>query len=142
MKNFSVFILRWKEKIPQESLLVLQTSLEKLSENDCIALESIPLKNPTKGLLLGISLGGLGIDRFYKGDIWFGFLKIFLHTIFAILYFSLIIEEKPTIDEWQGVIYFYFVTIWLFASIDAFLVYRGIKQDNLRKIQTYIGLLK
>lgn len=142
MKNFSVFLLRWKEKVPQESLIFLQTSLEKLSENDCTTLESIPLKDPLKGLLLGISLGGFGIDRFYKGDIWIGFLKIFLHIMFAILYFSLIIGEKLTIEEWQGAISFYFVTVWFFASIDAFLVYKGIKQDNLRKIQNYIGLLK
>lgn len=142
MKNFSVFLLRWKEKVPQESLIFLQTSLEKLSENDCVTLESIPLKDPLKGLLLGISLGGFGVDRFYKGDVWIGFSKIFLHITFAILYFSLIIEENPTIEEWQGAISFYFVAVWFFASIDAFLVYRGIKQDNLRKIQNYISLLK
>lgn len=142
MKNYSVLILKWREKIPQEALPILQVSLEKLQETDYMPLENISLKDPLKGLLLGISLGGFGVDRFYKGDVWIGVLKIFLHLVFAIFCFSLGVNEDFTPKEWEDLISLYIIIIGLFVSIDGFLVYKGIKKDNLEKIQGFISFLR
>lgn len=142
MKEYSILLLKWGEKIPQEALPLLQASLERLQETDYVPLANISLKDPLKGLLLGISLGDFGVDRFYKGDIWIGILKIFLHLIFAILCLSLGSDEDFTLEEWGDLVSLYIVIVWFFASIDGFLVYRGIKKDNLQKIQDFISLLR
>lgn len=66
----------------------------------------IKLKSCVVGLLLGLFLGGLGADRFYKGDIGLGVVKLL----------------------------FCWLTFGIWAIIDLFLVWKGIKRDNLEKI--------
>ena len=96
----------WSGKIPSEGALGLQSQLENLDESAAYALSVLPLKDPVVGLILGIFLGVLGVDRFYKGDIGLGIVKLLLCWL--------------TFGVW-----------WL---IDLFLVYKGIKRDNLQKI--------
>jgi TM2 domain-containing membrane protein YozV len=42
-------------------------------------------KNPVVALVLGLFLGGLGIDRFYIGSVGLGLLKLFTLGLFGIL---------------------------------------------------------
>lgn len=142
MKEYPILLLKWGERIPKEALFLLRVSLEKLQESAFLPLANISLKDPLKGLVFGIFFGSFGVDRFYKGDIWIGILKIFLHLIFAILCLSLGSDENFTLEEWGDLISLYIVIVWFFASIDGFSVYRGIKKDNLQKIQDFISLLR
>lgn len=104
----------WQDKIPSENVFMLQQQLEVIDESSAYQLMSIPLKEPLIGLLLGFFLGIFGIDRFYKGDIGIGILKLLLCW--------------ATFGIW-----------WL---LDLFLVYRGIKRDNFQKIMQNLAFVK
>lgn len=107
------YMIIWEDKVPKESLHLLQIALSKVPEKNAVFLAHIPLKSPIIGLILGIFLGGFGIDRFYKGDIGLGIFKL---------------------------ITCFFVIGMVWVVIDFFLVWRGIKQDNLFKINQAIAL--
>lgn len=108
----AVFLSQWSDSIPEGSGLMLQSRLEKLDESKVAPLAMISLKSPVVGLILGLFLGGLGIDRFYKGNIILGILKLI--TLGGL-------------------------GIW--TIIDWFLVYKGIKRDNLSKISQQLAML-
>lgn len=106
----------WNDKIPNESYFMLQKQLENtnIDEKLIFALSALPLKEPFVGLLLGLFFGVLGVDRFYKGDIGLGIVKLLLCWL--------------TFGIW-----------WL---VDLFLVYSGIKKDNLQKITQVLAFAK
>lgn len=114
--NALTLLSAWNDKIPTESYFMLQKQLESthIDENSAFALSALPLKEPFVGLLLGLFLGVFGIDRFYKGDIGLGIVKLLLCWL--------------TFGIW-----------WL---VDLFLVYKGIKQDNLQKIMQALAFAK
>lgn len=109
----------WQDKIPAESVLILQDQLKNIPEDRTAPLAGIQLKSPLIGLILGIFLGAFGIDRFYKGNIGLGIAKLIL-----------------TLTVYGFVISFF----WSIA--DLFLVWKGIKKDNLQKIQSILLALK
>lgn len=113
--NIALMLNSWRSKIrtPDENVFVLQNALEKVSDDKMAILNMIPLKSPVVGLLLGIFLGLVGADRFYKGDLGVGVAKL----IFCIYTFGV----------W-----------WI---VDWFLVYKGIKEDNFNKIMQNIHYL-
>lgn len=114
--NTLTLLSSWNDKIPSESYFMLQKQLESINidENSAFALSALPLKEPFLGLILGICLGVFGIDRFYKGDIGLGILKLLF--------------------SWP--------TLWIWVIVDWFLVYKGIKQDNLQKIMQALAFAK
>lgn len=94
-----------KDKIPTSSHVYIKNKLDNLDDNVAGNISMLNLKNPIIGLVLGLFLGVFGIDRFYKGNILLGVLKLFTLGGFG---------------------------IW--AIIDWFVVFAGIKKDNLEKI--------
>lgn len=112
--NALMLLSSWSDKIPSESAFMLQNQLENVDERVASSLAVLPLKEPFVGLLLGFFLGVFGIDRFYKGDIGLGIVKLLLCWL--------------TFGIW-----------WL---VDLFLVYKGIKQDNLQKIMQALAFAK
>lgn len=97
--------LSLKDKLPKDAYY-MQEKLDNLDERKASYISMLNLKSPIMGLILGLFLGVLGVDRFYKGDIGLGILKLI--TLGAL--------------GW-----------W--AIIDLFLVFKGIKKDNLQKVQ-------
>lgn len=100
-----LLFLRTIDKLPYYSYVTIREKFANLSEAKQEKMSKIDLKDPMVGLLLSFLLGILGVDRFYKGDILIGFLKLF--TLGGVF-------------------------IW--ALIDWFLIVGGIKRDNLEKI--------
>lgn len=110
----AMFLSQWSDSIPEGSGLMLQSRLEKLDESKIPSLATIALKSPIVGLILGLFLGAFGVDRFYKGNIGLGILKFLSIFIFI------------------G---------WIWVIIDWVLVWKGIKQDNLNKINQQLMIL-
>lgn len=105
----NIVLMSLQDKISSEGAPLLKSKLDKLSpqqmEDFNVKLPFLNLKNPIIWLILGIFLGTLGVDRFYKGDMGLGVAKLFLWWL--------------TLGLW----------IWL-----DFFVWKGIKKDNLNKV--------
>lgn len=109
-----MLIAQWQGKLPDAESLILVKQLEEVDEETLAMLMSLQLKNPIIGLVLGILLGFWGVDRFYKGDIALGVVKLFL----------------------------WWITLGIWIIIDWFLVWRGIKKDNVTKIAQALAFAK
>lgn len=103
----NIILMSLSSKLPADSLPAVKSKIENASEVQLsqVTLVSAHFKDPIIGLVLGVLLGSLGIDRFYKGDILLGALKLVTLGGFG---------------------------IWMI--VDLFLVFRGIKRDNLEKL--------
>jgi TM2 domain family protein len=65
------FLLTLKGKVPDMSLMVIRDRMQKLEAKGIksdISPTLARLKSPVTGLLLGLFIGCVGADRFYKGD--------------------------------------------------------------------------
>ncbi|KGI57373.1 NINE protein [Campylobacter sp. MIT 97-5078] len=113
-------LLSIKDKIPDSSLAIVQDKLKAASEDKLNTLVVLPLKNVIIGLVLGILFGGFGVDRFYKGDIGLGIAKL-----------ALLILGYATVIFYVGIVFL--IIVWVWVIVDLFLVWKGIKQDNLNK---------
>lgn len=117
----NVVLLSIKDKIPDSSLTIVQDKLKAASEDELNTLMMLPLKNVIIGLVLGLLFGGFGVDRFYKGDIGLGVTKL-----------ALLILGYATVVLYVGIVFL--IIVWVWVIVDFFLVWKGIKQDNLNKI--------
>lgn len=99
------FTSTWTNLLPEGTLVGVQERLKKLPEDKMSMLTAVQLKNPTTGLICGLLGGCIGVDRFYKGDIGLGIAKVLT-----------------------------FGGLGFWAIVDLFLVYKGIKMDNLNKL--------
>ena len=133
MKN--TILMSLAVKLPSTGEVVLRNKLDGVSDETLNKISaSIPmlnLKSPGAGLVLGLLFGGLGVDRFYKGDIGLGFMKLLL--LFILGFILNLAQTQPSDTTYTMLVLFTVVAvIWMFA--DLFLVFSGIKKDNLNKI--------
>lgn len=64
------------KKFHTADLLRIKDVLNGMSDQELLALSRTDFKDPTISLFLSILVGGLGIDRFYIGDIGAGVGKL------------------------------------------------------------------
>ena len=60
----------------QEKVGMIREKLLSMDESKWGVVSSVQYKDPTTALILSILLGGLGIDRFYTGQIGIGVVKL------------------------------------------------------------------
>ncbi len=137
-ESTQMLIAKWQGKVPEDTLLSLQERLANLQDDNQIALLNfIQLKSPAVGVVLGLCLVWIviGMDRFYKGDIWLGILKLFgvpiLFVCGGIAVFAC---------QQGGVFFIFLIPIVLWIIVDFFLVYKGIKKDNFERINNQLLL--
>lgn len=136
MQSQDSLFFNLKDKVPNDALLPLKESLDKASESVLEKLVFVNLKNSLLGLVLAFFLPG--VDRIYKGNIVLGVVKL-------ILFFGVVVFNYAVDLEWfaefcveniaVAVLFLVFIlALLVWFVVDLFLVYRGIKKDNLKKI--------
>ena len=136
MQSQDSLFFNLKDKVPNDALLPLKESLDKASESTLEKLVFVNLKNSLLGLVLAFFLPG--VDRIYKGNIVLGVVKL-------ILFFGVVVFNYAVDLEWfaefcveniaVAVLFLVFIlALLVWFVVDLFLVYRGIKKDNLKKI--------
>ncbi|HDY6371176.1 TPA: TM2 domain-containing protein, partial [Campylobacter coli] len=137
MKQDKTILLIFKDKIPEERLFILEEELKK-SQKDLSALYAISLKNPLVGLVLSITVGLFGVDRFYKGDILLACIKLafFIIPLFATFaaFIALLYESHSIFIDYFAIFALMFVVASIWKLVDIYLVFVGIKKDNFHKI--------
>ena len=134
MQNSDMIFYNLKDKVPSNALLSLKESLDKASEGASKRLLLINLKNAILGLIFSVILPG--VDRIYKGDIALGIFKI-IYIVGVYIGIEADLGDK-IIAGGSKVL----AVLWLLAMVamvawcvaDMFLVWKGIKRDNLKKI--------
>lgn len=134
MKNNDIIFYNLKDKVSSNALLSLKESLDKADESAVQRLLLRNLKNAILGLIFSVILPG--VDRIYKGDIALGIFKI---IYIVVVYIGIEVDLGDKIIANGSKI---LAVLWLLAIVamvawfvaDMFLVWKGIKRDNLKKI--------
>ena len=121
-------------KVSDTHLIVIKSELDKAEaagKRPDLTLTATALKSPMVGLVLGFLFGWLGVDRFYKGDVWLGIFKILLCILPVFLVMGAARNGNDDLAGFASLIMCAGI-VWCIA--DLFLVYMGIKKDNFKKI--------
>ncbi|EAI6361240.1 TM2 domain-containing protein [Campylobacter coli] len=139
MNRFQAFSLMTEGKVNSELLMDYKDKLETLSDEAMFYFCSLELKNPIIGLILGVApafiLSGLTFDRFYKGDMGLGFVKM---AMWAFIFIGLLIAGFFDSSSMLVVWIFNIIALFIWNILDFFLVWQGIKNDNLAKIIQFL----
>lgn len=63
-------------KFPRDKIAPIVEILYSVPDDKETMLFNSQYKNPTISLVLSLTMGYLGIDRFYVGDVWIGLFKL------------------------------------------------------------------
>ncbi len=100
----------YKKELPENTWLSLNKTLQDKPDELYDAIRTVKFKNPTTTLLLSIFLGGLGVDRFYIGDVGLGVAKLL----------------------------FGWLTMFIWPFIDIFISYKACKNKNYASLMQVI----
>ncbi|EAK7460009.1 TM2 domain-containing protein [Campylobacter coli] len=93
------------------------------------------------GLVLSITVGLFGVDRFYKGDILLACIKLafFIIPLFATFaaFIALLDESHSIFIDYFAIFALMFVVASIWKLVDIYLVFVGIKKDNFHKILNF-----
>lgn len=152
-----------RDKIPEKFHKQINEKLQNATKDQEDAILSTDYRSPNIGIVISLMMfcifyGGAGVDRFYKGDKLIGFLKLSLVTVLPIIFFVIgaILDSQAgtsSLSAYDGLetsengifavvmilcgICFLVYLVWGF--VDIFLVYFGIKKDNLKKIEKILN---
>ena len=72
----TAFLSENQKKFNPQDILRLKKEFDGMSDAELLALTNTEFKDPTLSLVLSVLVGGLGVDRFYIGDIGAGVGKL------------------------------------------------------------------
>ena len=72
----TAFMSKNQKKFNPQDILRLKKEFDGMSDAELLALTNTEFKDPTLSLVLSVLVGGLGVDRFYIGDIGAGVGKL------------------------------------------------------------------
>lgn len=119
----------WKGKLADKDIEFVLERLENIDDKQALQLSTQPLKSPIiVWIFTFLSLGCFGIDRFYKGDILLGILKLLL-TLVALFSIEKILGDM---DNEFAVLLLYLPLIITFCELIT--IFSSTRKDNLIKI--------
>lgn len=144
MNDKELIFLSLKDKLPNDDLMLFKDKLNAASEAGLERLLFLNLKNPMITLLLSLCFGMFAADRFYKGDVRLGVLKLCVFLAPFVFFFLLgfFASDLTNASDESLALFgasFVFVIFWIFvvliwAIADIFLCFFGTKKDNLKKV--------
>ena len=76
-QDITTFLISTNDLFPQETIPAIKKRLTETDDNiELIQIAALDYKKPVIALVLGITLGPFGADRFYIGDIGLGIAKL------------------------------------------------------------------
>lgn len=102
---------QFTKDIPDGTSLALQQALKNVPDEAYPSIIAIQTKSPVTVIFLSIFLGGLGVDRFYIGDIGLGVAKLLLGWL----------------------------TFGIWPLIDIFLCYKKAKKNNYQELMQTVA---
>lgn len=80
--NITLLQRQWKNKLAYKDMMFVLGRLGNIDDKQAVYLSTQPLKSPILvWILTFFGFGFLGIDRFYKGDISLGILKLIISLV-------------------------------------------------------------
>lgn len=64
----NLLLMTYSKYFPEENIMMLKKKFDQLDESKKSLMYSLQFKDPVTTLILSLLVGGLGIDRFYIGD--------------------------------------------------------------------------
>ena len=126
-ENVELIMQKIKHNLPKDTLFGFKKKLEDIPDKYVDEILYLSLKKSWLTLLFSILLGGLGVDRFYLGDIGLGIAKL----IFSVI--SRLVFLVPVI----GFLFSISTAIWLITDI--FLTLKKAKENNRYNLNALIN---
>lgn len=124
-ENVTLVHNKYKKLVPKESVDILKSQLST-SSDDCVdTLMSLRMRSRILVMLISLFFGGLGVDRFYLGNISLGVIKLIFRVLTIV--FMIVTNNAP-----EAVALGIVSTIWCLA--DVYYVYRAVQEYNLNTI--------
>lgn len=120
--NIAIAIEMYGKQIPQASMGTFRGYLQSASDSCMSELTATPIKRKGVTLALSLFLGGLGIDRFYLGDVGLGIAKLVVGIAASFLLLIPVFGWIVLIGR----------SIW--TIVDWFLTYKKVKELNYSKL--------
>lgn len=74
--NLDMYVLSNQKYFTPAQLMQVRQTLENVTDQQAMALQSIDYKDPTMILIISLIVGYLGIDRILVGDVGLGIVKM------------------------------------------------------------------
>ncbi len=76
VNKVDAIMMQYRKLIPADEALSLRNQLLLAPDTAYSSLAMVETKDPTLTVILSIFLGGIGVDRFYIGDVGLGICKL------------------------------------------------------------------
>ena len=136
-EKVNIFYNKFKRSVPKSSQESIRTDLAKVPDECEAEIKRLPTRSLLLTLVLSIFTLGLGVDRFYLGDIGMGIAKGAFRLVTAILFILVNFTFAPP----RGIMVFVNIlaivsTIWYIA--DWFYTYKNAKTLNGNLVSQYL----
>ena len=118
---------------------LILNALETMSDAQFLSLLNVKFKNPSVALILSITLGDLGIDRFYLGEAGMGVLKLLTFGGFGILWLIDIFKATKKARRYNLTL---LMNAGVLSAVEASQAYNRSNAESEQKIGNYINTVQ